>query len=75
MIVSRDQEPDSTLLCLYYISVILVLGFGLVSLVMNFFREEPLLLFNEYLTICMLVMFWLTLLSMSAKNLKVCHDQ
>jgi hypothetical protein len=73
MIVSRDREPDPTLLCLYYISVILVTVFGLVSLAVSYFTDQVILPFNEFLTICMLILFWLTLLSVNAKKLKVRH--
>ena len=71
MIVSRDQEPDPTLLCLYYISVVIVLVFGVFTFIVSIFTEEPVLPFNEFLTICMLILFWLVLLSVNAKKLKV----
>jgi hypothetical protein len=70
---SRSNQPNSTLLALYYISVFLVLLVGLVSFVSSFFTEEPILLFNEFLTVCMLILFWLTLLSATTKNLNGRH--
>ncbi len=69
MIVSPRDETTSTLYVLYYISVFLVLLFGLVSFFMSFFTEEPILPFNEFLTVCMLILFWLVLLTVYAKNL------
>lgn len=68
MIVSPRDEPNQTLLFLYTISVVLVLIFGLVSFILSIFTNEPILPFNEFLTVCMLILFWLTLLSV--KNLK-----
>jgi hypothetical protein len=69
MIVSPRDEPNHMLLFLYYISVILVLVFGVFSFIVSIFTDEPILPFNEFLTVCMLILFWLTLLSV--KNLKL----
>ncbi len=68
MIVSPRDEPNHMLLFLYYISVIFVLVFGVFSFIVSIFTDEPILPFNEFLTVCMLILFWLTLLSV--KNLK-----
>ena len=70
MICSSSTQPDPTLLTLYVISVTLVLVVGLVSGALNYFTEEPVLLLNEFLTVCMIILLWLTLLTASAKNLK-----
>ena len=69
MVRSRSDTPNPTLLALYVISVFLVLILGCVNYLSSLFQEEPILPFSDFLTACMLVLFWLTLLSMTAKNL------